>query len=186
MDILEKNYQHRQSPETAAKILSWINLNLSNTHFPAEAKSEIITLLYVLVRERLEIEQLAWLLDSKITNEIIQRAQFDSSFYNKCISTFVLCELVRTSPILHLEILIIGYSQLIQIFTDALSLMQNDVILDCLRALTRIILAWPKRKDIWSMMQEAKLEREVEILANSPCHEISGLATSILEEYFQK
>ena len=98
----------------------------------------------------------------------------------------MLCELIRNAPVLHLEFLVFGNPNLIQILTDALTLMQNDILMDCLRALTRIILAWPTRKDIWNMIVSAKLQQEVELLTSSPCPEISNLAIAILEEYLQK
>ena len=82
----------------------------------------------------------------------MQRSQIDTVFYNKCISILCLCELVRGAPKMQLEQMVMGNPTLIQIFMEALQLMQNDIIMDSLKALTRIIITWPSDTQIWNLM----------------------------------
>lgn len=53
---------------------------------------------------------------------------------------------------MQLEQMVMGNPTLIQIFMEALQLMQNDIIMDSLKALTRIIITWPSDTQIWNLM----------------------------------
>ena len=183
--ILEGAYRTGNAA-LANSILEWANVNMFNRYVPAEAKSGMLSLLYLLARKGLDPDQLVFMAEGPILGELIQRSQYDSVFYNKCMSLFTLSEVIRTMPFSGLEGLIFSNLQLISILVDCLSLDQSDIVLDCLRSLTRVILAWPSNQQIWNCLQNSGLEPQVRALLETPSKEIYELAVAILEEYLHK